>query len=155
MVTITTAKLEDASLVYDIMQAAFAEYQDTLEPPSSAHVETVENVVEVMQQGGAVLAWDGDQAVGSARYLFREDGACYIGRVAVLPDQRGQGIATQMMASIEAIARDEGCTRLEIGVRLVLESNLSLYQRLGFEIANVYVHPRGDGQKAVTMVKAL
>jgi ribosomal protein S18 acetylase RimI-like enzyme len=155
MVKITSAKLKDAPLVYEIMQAAFAEYLGTLNPPSGAHVETVENVIEVMRQGGAVLAWDGDQAVGSVRYLLREDGGCYIGRVSVLPSHRGRGIASDMMRAIEAIAREHDCAHLEIGVRLVLESNINLYRRLGYDVASIYLHPKGNGQQVATMVKPL
>jgi len=152
---ITEATLDDAPLVYDIMQAAFAEYLGTLYPPSSAHDETIDDVIHVMNQGGAVLAWEGDRAVGSARYTF-EDDHCYIGRVAVLPDQRGRGIASSMMLYIEEIAREHHSPRCEIAVRMVLESNIELYRRLHYEVVEIYVHPRGDGeQRVAVMAKTL
>lgn len=71
-IRITNATLDDAPLVYDIMQRAFAEYFGVLEPPSGVHVETLDDVIVALDQGGAILAWIGSEAVGSARYAFRE-----------------------------------------------------------------------------------
>ncbi len=150
---ITNATAEDAPLVYAIMQAAFEEYRGVLDPPSGVHAETVEAVVRAMAEGGAVLAWLGETAVGSARYAFHEQ-FCYIGRVSVLPAYRGRGIATAMMQYIEAIARARGCPRLKIDVRLVLADNIGFYERLGYQVIETYQHPKGAGMIA-TMVKPL
>jgi len=150
---ITTATLEDAPLVYDIMQQAFAEYLGVLDPPSGAHNETLNDVIVALDQGGAILAWMGTQAVGSARYVWHDD-LCYIGRVSVLPPYRGQGIASAMMEHIEELARGHGSSFLEIGVRMILENNINLYKRIGYTIADVFEHPKGGGMIA-TMVKLL
>jgi ribosomal protein S18 acetylase RimI-like enzyme len=152
------ATLEQAPLVYDIMQKAFAEYIGVLVPPSGVHEETLEQAIASIQEGGAVLAWlsepDGSEtAVGSARYAFHND-SCYVGRVSVLPEYRGQGIASMMLNHIEPIARAHGSAYLEIGVRMVLESNIRLYERHGYHIDSVFEHPKGGGMVA-TMVKPL
>lgn len=141
------ATIEDAPLVYEIMQAAFAEYIGVLDPPSGAHAETVDEVIHAMNQGGALLAYLGAHAVGSSRYAFRTE-SCYIGRVSVLPGYRGQGVASAMVEFIEDIAREHGCAFLEISVRLILETNVHLYERLGFAISEVYEHPKGGGMIA-------
>ncbi|MFN8449742.1 MAG: GNAT family N-acetyltransferase [Anaerolineae bacterium] len=150
---ITNAAIDEAPLVYDIMQRAFAEYLGVLDPPSGVHSESLDDVIVALDQGGAILAWIGSEAVGSARYAFRED-SCYIGRVSVLPQYRGQGIASAMMEYIEGIARAHGSSYLEIGVRMVLESNINLYKRLGYTITEMFEHPKGGGMVG-TMVKPL
>jgi ribosomal protein S18 acetylase RimI-like enzyme len=150
---ITSASVEDAPLVFDIMQQAFAEYLGVLDPPSGVHAETVDDVIHALSEGGAVLAWIGDKPVGTARYAFHQE-SCYVGRVSVLPAYRGQGIASAMMERIEAIARAHGSAYLEIGVRMVLESNIHLYERLGYAVTEVFEHPKGGGMVA-TMVKRL
>lgn len=164
MLTITPATEADAPLVYEIMQTAFEEYRQTLFPPSSAHAETVEDALAMMREGGAILAWlDGQakrQAVGSARYAFRRDDEgvtyCYVGRVSVLPEQRGKGIASAMMQHLETLARQRQVAYVQVSVRTVLESNVKLYQRLGYAITGTVVHPRGDGtQQFVMMAKSL
>src|SRR6185369_8663025 len=133
---ITPAPPDQAALVHQIMQDAFAEYIGVLQPPSSTHAETVEDVLRAMSAGGAVLAWEDDIAVGSARYNRKSD-HFYIGRVAVLPAYRGKGIASAMMAYLEGLARDAGVERVQIGVRMALPQNLALYQRLGYEIISI------------------
>ncbi len=135
---------DEAELVYDIMQAAFSEYIGILDPPSAVHTETLDDVIRAMEEGGAVLAWLDGVAVGSARYNFHDD-ACYIGRVSVLPEKRGLGIASAMVEYIEAVARRNDCQLMEITVRLILESNVRLYERLGYRISHVYQHPLGGG----------
>src|SRR3954471_22403588 len=100
-IRITLATPDDAPLVYQIMQAAFAEYVGVLQPPSGGDLETVDDVCRAIEEGGAVLAWLDDRAVGvdkaagSARYAFHDEGhTCYVGRVSVLPQARGNGIAS-------------------------------------------------------------
>lgn len=157
MVTITAATESDAPLVYDIMQAAFAEYRDTLYPPSSVHTETLADALAMMREGGALLAWIDGQAVGSARYAFRRDAQgvdfCYAGRVSVLPDWRGKGIASALMTQVEVVARQHPVDYVQISVRTVLESNVHLYQRLGYTITETVVHPRGDGLQQFFMLE--
>jgi ribosomal protein S18 acetylase RimI-like enzyme len=152
-VRIAPATAGDAELVRRIMQEAFAEYVGVLQPPSGAHTETVEDVLRVMALGGAVLAWLGDEAVGAARYE-RRGGHLYVGRVAVLPAYRKQGIATALMRHLEDVARDLGLPAIQVGVRMSLPSNLALYQRLGYELIDVQPHPRGP-DRVGTLVKML
>src|SRR5215207_3938151 len=93
---ITEASSDEIPLVYEIMQAAFAEYIGVLDPPSGVHAETLEDTRLAVSKGGALLAWADDQAVGSVRYAFHGE-SCYIGRVSVLPGFRGRGIASAMV----------------------------------------------------------
>ncbi|WP_376773887.1 GNAT family N-acetyltransferase [Paenibacillus phytorum] len=63
-----------------------------MNPPSGALAETTQHVINTFKEGGgAVLAWHGIRAVGSARYRFIED-YIYIGRVSVIQEYRGRGI---------------------------------------------------------------
>ena len=153
MVRIVRARVEDAALVHRIMHAAFGEYRSTLVPPSSSHDETVEFVARAIEQGGALLVWDGDVAVASARFEPRSD-SLYVGRVAVLPEHRRRGIASAIMARMEEVARELGLPAVQVGVRGSLPSNLGLYRWLGFEVVAVDQHPRGP-DKTIWMFKRL
>jgi ribosomal protein S18 acetylase RimI-like enzyme len=150
---ISEASSDEIPLVYEIMQAAFAEYMGVLDPPSGVHAETLEDTKLAVSRGGALLAWLDDQSVGSVRYAFHDE-SCYIGRVSVLPGFRGQGIASAMVERIEKIAREHECKWLEVTVRMIIETNLRLYERIGFSIDRVYDHPKGGGMVA-DMVKPL
>jgi ribosomal protein S18 acetylase RimI-like enzyme len=153
MITITDASPDQAAVVHRIMIAAFEEYRGVLDPPSGAHAETVETVLEEMRKGGAVIAWEDGEPVGSGRWRIEPD-YFYIGRVSVLPAQRGRGIARTMIDHMETIARQRGITRLRLGVRMLLPQNIDLYQKLGYVIVEVIQHPRGNTQ-VVYMEKQL
>jgi ribosomal protein S18 acetylase RimI-like enzyme len=151
---ITLATPDQAALVHQIMQDAFAEYIGVLQPPSGTHAETVEDVRRAMSAGGAILAWEDDTAIGSARYNRKPD-HFYIGRVAVLPAYRGKGIASAMMAYLEGMARDAGVERVQIGVRMALPQNLALYQWLGYEIISIAPHEKAPQTMVATLAKHL
>jgi ribosomal protein S18 acetylase RimI-like enzyme len=136
------------------MQAAFDEYRGTLEPPSSAHAETLADVERGMAAGGAVLAWDGDQAVGSARFSLRPEHV-YVGRVSVLPSHRRRGVASAMMRYLEDLGRQTGRACVEISVRQSLPSNVRLYESLGYTLYAVDPHPRGPDMNVVHLRKWL
>jgi GNAT superfamily N-acetyltransferase len=136
------------------MQAAFEEYRGVLEPPSGAHDEAVADVDRAMADGGAVLAWDGDEPVGSARFaMFPE--RVYVGRVSVLPSHRRRGIATAMMRWVEELARQAGRACVEIAVRASLPSNVRLYESLGYDVYAIEPHARGPEMNVVHMRKWL
>lgn len=153
MVTVRLATFDEAPIVRSVMVAAYAEHKGALPVDSGAHEETVDDVLDVMQQGGAVLAIDGEQAVGSARFR-PEDGHLYVGRVAVLPSHRRRGVASSMMRFLEDVAADLGRDAMRVGVRDSLRSNVGLYEWLGYEVVSVGPHPRGP-DRVLTMVKML
>ena len=147
---ILSARPEEAALVHHVMQAAFAEYAQTLAPPSSSHAETVAEVELAMAEGGAVLAWDGPLPVGTARYRLEPD-HLYVGRVGVLPAYRRRGIASMLMEWMEDQARRQGKSAIQVGVRMSLPGNLALYRKLGYEVVEIQPHPRGPDRVAWLM----
>ncbi|MBK7725805.1 MAG: GNAT family N-acetyltransferase [Dehalococcoidia bacterium] len=107
---------EQATLVRELMLAAFAEYESVLTVPSSAMSETVEDVAGAHCSPGAVLARLGSETVGSGRFELRDDHV-YIGRLSVLPPHRGRGVAAAMMLAMEQRAAAAGFREARIGVR--------------------------------------
>jgi ribosomal protein S18 acetylase RimI-like enzyme len=94
------------------------------------------------------VAWDGERPVGKAMVLFptdeewsvsaeREDCA-EIRDVGVAEDHRRRGVATAMIASLEAAAAERGGTRIGMSVALAHEDAAAraLYERLGYSFAH-------------------
>ena len=85
----------------------------------------------------SVLAFDGDTPVGLINAIegfstFACRPLVNVHDVVVMPSHRGRGIAAQLFAEIEAIARERGACKLTLEV---LDGNTparNLYQRLGF-----------------------
>ena len=153
-IRVTPATPDDAPLVRQIMLAAFEQFRGTLEPPSSALDETIADTRRAIEAGGAALAWVGDAAVGSARcepcpaYL-------YVGRVAVLPEQRGRGIASALMDFMDDRARALGLPEVRVEVRLALPDNVAFFRRLGFLTVSEQPHPRGPAYWTVILGKPI
>ncbi len=88
-------------------------------------------------QAYSVLAFDGDQAVGLVNCIegfstFACRPLVNVHDVAVLASHRGRGIAEQMLAEAEAIARERGAVKLTLEVLSGNQSAMRLYQRMGF-----------------------
>ncbi len=151
---IELASVVDAPLVHRVMQEAFAEYWETLQPPSGAHAETVDDVARAIGAGGAALVWADGVPVASARFLLWPD-HLEIGRVAVLPAYRRRGIASALMAFLEGHGRRVGQTEVRVGVRRALPGNIALYARLGYAIVGEHPHPHDPRATSVVMAKRL
>lgn len=91
------------------------------------------------QHPGAVvlLAWSGARAVGLATCFvgfstFAAQTLLNIHDLAVVPEQRGQGVGRALLSAAEAVARARGCVKLSLEV---LEDNTGaqkLYESFGF-----------------------
>ena len=75
-----------------------------------------------------VIAIDEGNVVGTLRIVFLPEHAKF-GRVAVLRQARGKGIATAMMRAAMRIARERGETRLYLTAQT---DKIGLYEKLGF-----------------------
>jgi ribosomal protein S18 acetylase RimI-like enzyme len=152
-IIIRSAGGEQASEVHRIMRLAFEEYRGRLVPPSGALTETLEDVRAAIHSGGAFLAFDGELAVGSARYRLFPAHA-YAERVAVLPAHRGKGVAVALMAAFEEAVRARGVREARVGVRASLPANLRFYENLGYRALASRPYPTGT-DFAITLSKRL
>lgn len=154
MFTIREMKTTDIPQVVHVICEAFAEYQGQLDPPSSAHHKTPEIVQRELADGGGFVATAGDSIVGCAFY-HKHAGHMYLDRLAVLPQQRDQGIAHKLINAIEhhAIKNDLGEVRLS--VRLALGRQRGLYEHLGYHFMSYGTHPGYPQSTFVTLSKQL
>ena len=98
------------------------------------------NVVQALAsrpQAYSVLAWDGDAPVGLVNCIegfstFACQPLVNVHDVAVLPSHRGRGVAAQMLALAESLARERGAVKLTLEVLSGNVSACRLYERIGF-----------------------
>ncbi|MFT5172229.1 MAG: ribosomal protein S18 acetylase RimI-like enzyme [Gammaproteobacteria bacterium] len=80
-----------------------------------------------------LLAMCGDQVVGTVMGGY--DGhRGWVYALAVKPDHRQQGIATELMAQLETRLLAFGCVKLNLQVRANNVQVIELYQRLGYSV---------------------
>lgn len=60
-----------------------------------------------------------------------------IDEIAVEETLRGQGIGTEMMGDVRALARAFGCTDLQLGVYPQNDAAVAFYQKCGFTIRSI------------------
>ena len=150
---IVTASVEDAALIHRLTLAAYEEYRGVLVPESGVFAQNLDDVRADIAAGGAIIVWLGDEPVGCGRYEIPADRShLYVGRLAVLPANRGRGIAARMLAWCEAQAVALGLPEVQLGVRLQLPRNRALYERLGYETFGYEERP-GYGRTSAWMHK--
>uniref|UniRef100_UPI00374A01C7 GNAT family N-acetyltransferase n=1 Tax=uncultured Microbacterium sp. TaxID=191216 RepID=UPI00374A01C7 len=55
-----------------------------------------------------------------------------IGRLAIAPDQQGEGLGTLLLGAVEERGRHEGATEAELFTGALSEANQRLYEREGY-----------------------
>ena len=109
------------------------------------------DAAETAEAVGAEAA--GSQIVGYCG-LVQSFEEAEITNVAVSPDLRRQGIGLAMLKELMRLGKERGITRFILEVRAGNAGAISLYQKLGFQMAgirkNFYTQPLEDG---LTMVR--
>ena len=133
------ATLEDVPSLVTVIHESFEEYRGRLDPPSGAHDESEESIRQKMTAAHAVVASIHHAIVGCAFYEPAGD-HIYLGRLAVLPAYRRQGISRQLIAWVERETRALGFARVQLGVRLALPDNQAYFARLGYRVLSYGTH---------------
>ena len=149
-VTITPLTDADAGEVLTLQRAAFVSeaqiYGSTDMPPLT---QTLEQVVAELREGSALGARRGHRLVGAIR--FRIDGELLlVGRIAVAPDQQGEGIGRLLL---EAAEERSAAAVSELFTGSLSTANIELYERCGYTVSERV--PDGDGTAQVFMRKQL
>ncbi len=137
--TLRRAQEDDAPLLVSILHAAFAEYEGQLDPPSGVHNETIDTVLQKLQEGHAVLAFLDAEAVGCVFYEPESD-YVYLGRLSVLPQHRKQGVARALIDYVEQQAVILQRPRVLLGVRTAIPRLQAYYARLGYHLLRYAMH---------------
>ncbi|MDX8536928.1 MAG: GNAT family N-acetyltransferase [Mesorhizobium sp.] len=140
--------------LHSLIMRAFAYMDGVIDPPSSAHLLTAAKLKEKAKQETGFLALQGARIVGCAFVLERPDDF-YIGKLAVEPDFRGQGIGRLLMRAAEEIAVSRGKGAIELQTRIELSANHSAFARLGFGETERTAHEGYDRPTSITMRKVL
>ena len=90
------------------------------------------------------------------RIMYEEAQIC---NVAVLPEHRRKGIATELMRTLADFGREKGCERAELEVNVANLAAVELYRKCGYaEVGirkNFYRKTRYPSRDAYTMVLPL
>lgn len=94
--------------------------------------------------------------VGSVVVLFRRNTrSARIYSLAVSESVRGMGVGRRLLAKAEALARERGCVRMRLEVRMGNLPAIKLYQASGFADSAVIKGYYEDGEHAFVFRKEL
>jgi GNAT superfamily N-acetyltransferase len=143
----------DAGEVLTLQRAAFVQeamiYGDPRMPAltqtlEELEAELIDNLGYVAQRGERVVG--AIRAVASARRLL-------IGRIAIAPDQQGEGIGRTLIQAVEDRGRSIGCRDAELFTGSHSDANRRLYEELGYREADRV--DQGDGTAQIFLRKSL
>jgi len=119
--------------------AAIAELLGQLDYPTdeSSLAERLERYSDV-EGAHLILAEEGGEAIGLAALqlmplMHRDLPVARITAMVVRSDRRGQGVGRRLEEELEAVARREGCGRIDLTSRYRREEAHDFYRSLGFE----------------------
>ncbi|WP_413737283.1 GNAT family N-acetyltransferase [Sodalis sp. RH21] len=106
------------------------EYQSALYPAASNHCIALADMSR--DRAWAWLATVGDYNAGCVCLYHSPDGQAEIKRLYVDPDYRGYGLASALLAELEALARQQHCPALYLETGIHQPDAVGLYKKLGF-----------------------
>ena len=149
------ATLADAPAIAATIATAFAQYRGILVPESSAFRETPEAITNQLAAGSSVIVAERNGTMIGCVVTEVLEGDLYFGRLAVLPEARGTGLAKRLIGAVEDEARRRGLPGVRLGVRIALEANQRLFNSLGYREISREAHPGFDHPTSINMRKPL
>ncbi len=153
---IVSAKATDAPVIHNLMIQAFSAYKDDI-PPSSALEETVQSITLALEDGEqALICTMNEEPVGVVRFRQAKNDV-YFYRLSVLPEKQGQGLAKNLLQSLESYALEQGKNVIRCKVRMTVPKNIQLYHSIGYHIYDeeTVSKPNGVTLQVVSMMKKL
>lgn len=137
-----------------LIMSSFAYMDGVIDPPSSAHRLTLENLAEKARTEIAFVALNGDELLGC---LFcRPEPAClYIGKLCVSPKAQGKGIGRMLVQRSEALARELALPALRLETRIELIANHARFAAWGFVKTAENAHAGYERTTSIEMTKFL
>jgi ribosomal protein S18 acetylase RimI-like enzyme len=133
-----------------LLRRAFAFMEGRIDPPSSLHDLTPE-VLGAQAEAGEIWIIDGaDGGIAACIVLTPKPHALYLGKLAVAPGHRGQGLARRLIDHAETRARARGLPALELQTRVELVENQAAFRAMGFVEVGRTAHPGYDRPTSIT-----
>ena len=144
----------DYETLLDLIVGSFAYMDGVIDPPSSAHLLSVEGLKQkALDEIGLAVILDG-RLVGCA-FVKPEARALYVGKLAVAADMQGHGIGYRLLTEAETIARNLGRDMLRLETRIELVGNHRRFAAWGFEKTAESSHPGFTRTTSIEMCKRL
>lgn len=110
-----------------------AEHWGTLDPRQNPDLD---DIASTYAQGLFLIAWAGDEIVGTGAFLPRSAEAVEIVRMSVRRDLRRQGIGRRILAELCAEAARRGYRQVVLETTQTWEGAIAFYTAIGFRVTH-------------------
>lgn len=138
-----------------LIMSSFAYMDGVIDPPSSAHRLTLENLAEKARVEIAFVALDGDEIVGCLFCRPEPPARLYVGKLCVSPKAQGKGVGRLLLEQAEALARELALPALRLETRIELIANHTKFAAWGFIKTAENAHAGYNRTTSIEMTKFL
>ncbi|MDR3355203.1 MAG: GNAT family N-acetyltransferase [Synergistaceae bacterium] len=142
IVDIDFCGIEDLDVLYAVECACFAS------PWKRYMLES-----DLQDLGGVVYlkAVAGGGIIAGYGVLSRNDRDSHLQNLAVLPEYRRLGVASQLMIGFDEISEEWGCMRMCLEVRVSNKIARDFYAKIGFSYHSISIGYYADGEDALNL----
>ena len=134
--------------IHALLHKSFAYMEGRIDPPSSLHQLTTDKIAT---QAKEHEIWVVGSPVIACMFLTQRADHLYLGKLAVDPGHRSQGLATRLIDQAAGRARALALPALELQTRIELKENHQLFSKLGFVKIAEGSHPGYQRATEITM----
>lgn len=138
-----------------LIMASFAYMDGVIDPPSSAHRLTPENLAEKARVEVAFVVQDDDELLGCLFCRPEPPASLYVGKLCVSPKAQGKGIGKLLLQQAEMLARELALPALRLETRIELLANHAKFTGWGFVKTAENAHAGYDRTTSIEMTKFL
>jgi len=147
-------RFTDWTALHALIMNAFAYMDGRIDPPSSAHRLTPENLREKASVEIGIVAIEDGQLLGCV-FCKAEPETLYIGKFAISPKAQGKGLGRLLLTATENLARELGLGTLRLETRIELTNNHAVFGKWGFVKTAENAHAGYDRPTSIEMKKTL
>jgi len=145
---IRRAAQDELPAVLDLIQRQFAYMDDRIDPPSSMYRLTVEGLTQTD-------VWVAGDPICACMVLTPVSDHLYLGKVAIEPAYRGQGLLEELVNRAEDVARELRLNTIQLESRIELKEVHRAFAKVGFQEVRTGAHDGYAKDTFIVMEKAV
>ena len=130
-IVIRPFRLDDQAAAQRLIVTGLAEHFGFLDPTANPDLD---DIASTYADGTFLLAWQGDELVGTGALIHEKQGLARIVRMSVAPHLRRQGIGTLILERLCEQARAAGYRQIVLETTATWDDVIAFYRRNGFRV---------------------
>jgi putative acetyltransferase len=122
---------EDQAAARRLIVTGLAEHFGFLDPAANPDLD---DIASTYAGATFLLAWQGDELVGTGALIHEEEGVARVVRMSVTPRLRRQGIGTLILDQLCEQARATGYRQIVLETTATWDDVIAFYRRNGFRV---------------------